>query len=227
MDNLTVYNAVRHPPKEALKEIQAGRMKGKSDINPMWRLKVLTEQFGMCGVGWRYVITKQWLEAGGKDEIAAFVNIDLYVKVDGEWSEAIPGTGGSSFVAAESRGLYTSDECFKMALTDAISVSCKALGVAADVYWNSDRSKHDKQPLHPEKPIANPIEQKQTEQKPVTPGQGPVNFANFFITCKGLGYTSEEVHAFAKAESLKEWSREMLGELISDLKKAKSNPESK
>ena len=35
------------------------------------------------------------------------------------------------------------DECFKMALTDAISVSCKALGVGADVYWNKDRTKYD------------------------------------------------------------------------------------
>jgi len=144
VDNLAIYNAVRNPPKEALKEIQAGRLKGKSDINPMWRLKALTEQFGPCGIGWKYVITKQWLETGAKDEIAAFVNIELFIKVEGAWSDAIPGTGGSSFVANERNGLYTSDECFKMALTDAISVSCKALGFAADVYWNSDRSKYDK-----------------------------------------------------------------------------------
>ena len=147
MDNLKVYNAVRTVPKEALKEIMAGRLKGKSDINPMWRIKCLTEQFGVCGIGWKYVITKQILETGGKDEIAAFVNIDLFVKVDDKWSDAIPGTGGSSFVAAEKNGLYTSDECYKMALTDAISVSCKALGFGADVYWDKDSSKYDK-PLH-------------------------------------------------------------------------------
>lgn len=222
MDNLAVYNLVRQPPKEALKDIQAGRMKGKTDINPMWRLKVLTEQFGMCGIGWRYVITKQWLETGGKDEIAAFVNIDLFVKVDGEWSEAIPGTGGSSFVAAESRGLYTSDECFKMALTDAISVSCKALGVAADVYWNSDRSKYDKP--QQEKPVVKPVAQAQPMQSPATTEVKPVNFANFWITCKDLGFSQDEVHAFAKVESLKDWTREMLSELVKDLKKAKANP---
>lgn len=144
MDNLIIYNAVRQPPKEALKDIQAGRLKGKTDINPMWRLKALTEQFGLCGIGWKYVITKQWLEHGGKDEVSAFVNIDLFIKVDGQWSDAIPGTGGSSFVANERNGLYTSDECFKMALTDAISVSCKALGFAADIYWQSDSTKYNK-----------------------------------------------------------------------------------
>jgi hypothetical protein len=108
----------------------------------MWRLKTLTEQFGICGIGWKYEIAEKKLEQGSNGEIAAFVDINLYIKVDGEWSAAIPGTGGSSFVAKEKNGLYTSDECFKMALTDAISVSCKALGFGADVYWDKDRTKY-------------------------------------------------------------------------------------
>ena len=145
MDNLKIYDAVRSVPPEALKIIGAGRLKGKSDINPMWRIKALTEQFGACGVGWKYDIVKMWLEQGGNSEISAFTHINLYIKNGEEWSEAIPGIGGSSFVSAEKNGLYTSDECYKMALTDAISVACKALGVAADVYWSSDKSKYDKQ----------------------------------------------------------------------------------
>ncbi len=144
MSNLKIYDAVRNPPTTALKEIQAGRLKGKSDINPMWRIKALTEQFGVCGFGWKYELVEKRLQDGAKDEIAAFVDINLYIKMDGEWSAPIPGTGGSSFVANERNGLYTSDECFKMALTDAISVACKALGFAADVYWNKDDTKYSR-----------------------------------------------------------------------------------
>lgn len=144
MENLAIYNAVRSVPDSAKRQIVAGRLKGKTDINPMWRLKTLTEQFGPCGIGWKYVITDKRLEQGANGEVAAFLDIDLFVKVDGAWSEAIPGTGGSAFVAREKSGLYTSDECFKMALTDAISVACKALGFGADVYWKADRSKYDK-----------------------------------------------------------------------------------
>lgn len=141
MENLTIYNAVRSVPDSAKRQIGAGRLKGKTDINPMWRLKTLTEQFGPCGIGWKYAITDKRLKQGANGEVAAFLDIDLFVKVDGAWSEAIPGTGGSAFVAREKSGLYTSDECFKMALTDAISVACKALGFGADVYWEADRSK--------------------------------------------------------------------------------------
>lgn len=144
MENLAIYNAVRSVPGSAKRQIGAGRLKGKTDINPMWRLKTLTEQFGPCGIGWKYVITDKRLEEGANGEVAAFLDIDLFVKVDGAWSDAIPGTGGSAFVAREKSGLYTSDECFKMALTDAISVACKALGFGADVYWEADRSKYDK-----------------------------------------------------------------------------------
>ena len=142
--NLDIYNSVREVPKEALKQIQAGRLNGMSDINPMWRIKSLTNQFGVCGVGWKYKIISQILETGGKDEISAFVTIELFIKVDGEWSAGIPGVGGSSYVASEKNGLHTSDECFKMALTDAISVSCKALGFGANVYWEKDNTKYDK-----------------------------------------------------------------------------------
>ena len=144
-NNLALYNKLRSVPSEAQKQIAGGRLKGMTDINPMWRIKALTDAFGPCGIGWKYEITNKALSAGAKDEVAAFVDINLYIKVDGEWSEAIPGTGGSLFVASERNGLYTSDECYKMALTDAISVACKALGVGADVYWDKDRSKYDRQ----------------------------------------------------------------------------------
>ena len=153
MDNLTIYNEVRNVPDSAKRRIEAGRLKGKTDINPMWRIKALTETFGPCGFGWKYVITDKRLEQGANGEVAAFLDIDLFVKADGVWSDAIPGTGGSAFVAKEKNGPYTSDECFKMALTDAISVACKALGFGADVYWEADRSKYDKPESKQEAPV--------------------------------------------------------------------------
>ena len=142
-ENLNLYNRVREVPKVAIKPNMAGRLKGQSDINPMWRIKKLTEEFGLCGFGWKYDIVRMWTEEGGNGEKSAFVLINLYVKVGGEWSEPIQGIGGSSFVSIEKNGMYVSDECYKMALTDAISVSCKALGFAADVYFSNDRTKYD------------------------------------------------------------------------------------
>lgn len=141
-----LYEKLRKVPEEAKKTIGAGRLKGMTDVNPMWRIKAMTDTFGPCGFGWRYEIDNQWLEQAGQ-EVKAFCNVSLYVKVGDEWSEAIPGTGGSSFVTVEKGGLYVNDEAHKMALTDALSVAMKALGVAADVYFSKGRDLETKYEL--------------------------------------------------------------------------------
>lgn len=138
MGNLDIYNKTRKVPDKAKKQIAAGRLRGMTNINPMWRIKTLTEEFGPCGIGWRLEITDKSVITGSDGQKVAVMDINLYIKKDGEWSMAIPGTGGAMLVANEKNGPYTSDEAFKMAYTDALSVCCKLLGVGADVYWESD-----------------------------------------------------------------------------------------
>lgn len=151
MENLEIYNLVREVPKSAQKEIKAGRLKGMTDINPQWRIEKLTEVFGPCGIGWYTEELKREFVNGANGEIMCFVDISLFVnykmpmKLEQDmWSKPIYGTGGSSFIAKESKGLYTSDEVVKMAYTDAISVACKQLGYGADIYWNKSDSKYIK-----------------------------------------------------------------------------------
>lgn len=150
MDNLYIYNQVRKAPKEALKPITAGDLKGKSDINPQWRLETLTSVFGPCGIGWYTEFVERWTEEDNEIDskngvfihgLVAWVRINLYVKVDGEWSKPIVGIGGSK-MAGVGRGGKLNDEAYKMAETDAISVACKKLGVAADVYWDASTTKY-------------------------------------------------------------------------------------
>lgn len=142
-NNLRIFNNLKDTPQEARKQIQAGRLKGFTDINPMWRIKRLTEVFGPCGIGWKYEITNQRIVPGYGNEVAAFTDILLFYKDGDAWSEGIPGVGGSSFVATEKNGPHTSDECFKMALTDAIGTACKALGMSADIFYEKDRDKYN------------------------------------------------------------------------------------
>lgn len=157
MNNLELYEKVRKVPETAQKTIKGGRLNGMTDINPMWRIKTLTEQFGACGLGWRVEIVKQWLDEGANEEITANIIVNLFVKYGDEWSGAIQGIGGSKFVARERDGLYTDDECYKKAYTDAISVACKSLGIGADVYWQGDTTKYtarqsyQQQEQHPNK----------------------------------------------------------------------------
>ena len=133
-ENLRFYDLLRKVPAGAKKPILAGRLKGMSNINPVYRVQVMTAVFGPCGIGWKYEIVKQWQEVYGQ-EVKAFTNINLFIKVDGAWSEPIPGIGGATLVEVNKSGAYVNDEGYKMSLTDALSVAMKSLGVAADVYF--------------------------------------------------------------------------------------------
>jgi len=86
MENLTIYNALKQPPKEALREIRGGRLAGKTDINPQWRYKALTEQFGICGVGWKYEVVRVWSEPANDAQLFAFAEVNVFIRWSGECS---------------------------------------------------------------------------------------------------------------------------------------------
>ena len=129
------YNAVKTVPQSALKVIDFGKLKGKYDISPQWRWEILTEVYGMCGVGWYFDIvdTEQvFVEATG--ETMLYVKVNLYIKDGDEWSKPIPGYGGDFLIYKDKNGYHGNDEAFKMAVTDALGTAAKMIGVGADVY---------------------------------------------------------------------------------------------
>ena len=144
MENLEIYNKYRQVPKEAFKEFDNGNFKG-TDINSMWRIKCLTEQFGVVGHGWTVKVLRTWTETlEYTNEILAFAEIEMKVKIGGEWGEPFTATGGNKMCTyVKSKDYYKgSDEAYKMAITDAFGVACKYLGIGADVYFVNDKSKY-------------------------------------------------------------------------------------
>lgn len=138
--NMEIYERVRSVPKEAQKQFNNGKFSG-TDINPMWRIKKLTELFGPCGIGWWTEDVRYWLEPGSDGHVAAFCSLSLRFVLDGKTSQPVHGIGGNVFV----RKNNTSDEAYKMAYTDALSIAAKALGVGADIWFSNDKSKYEKQ----------------------------------------------------------------------------------
>lgn len=148
-NNMRFYEAGRQVPQEAKKNFNAKGFKG-TDINPMWRIKKLTEMFGPVGFGWYIEKKNSWRdEANG--EILVQVEIELFVKDPntGEWSKPIYGIGGNKIMEQFSSGPSVSDEGYKKAYTDAISVACKALGIGADVYYEKDTTKYSQYYVEP------------------------------------------------------------------------------
>lgn len=148
--NMELYNRYRSVPENAQKKITGGRLNGMTDINPMWRLKCLTESFGASGTGWYTEIRDVFVE---RFEGEAVVNIvvALYYLNGEDWSWPVVGIGGSKLVSKESKGLFVDDEAYKKAYTDAVGNACKQLGIGADIWWSADTTKYDIPPADPNK----------------------------------------------------------------------------
>lgn len=143
------WNELARPPKSALKQIQAGRLKGMSDVNPQWRYKAMHDAYGPCGEGWKYEIVDLWTEPGLEGQMFMFAKINVYVADSGSWSDPIPGVGGSMLLEKDKYGIHHNDEAVKMAVTDALSVALKMLGVASDIYlgrWDGSKYKEEEKP---------------------------------------------------------------------------------
>lgn len=200
-ENMRYWDKLNEPPPSALKQITGGRLKGKSDINPQWRLEAMTRQFGPVGEGWKYTIDKLWTEPAG-DEICAFALVSIYVKSGDKWGEAIPGIGGNKLIEKERSGPYVNDEAFKMATTDALSVSMKSLGMASKIYeglW--DGSKYARRPEYAvSDDMLNALKKKYSE---------------------GHAFELEGMDRPAKQQAFSAWCLGLIGEMV-DYREAKS-----
>ena len=112
-------------------------------------------------------------------------------------------------VASETKGLYVNDECYKMALTDAISVACKALGMGADVYWNKDTTKYNdikkdnyKADMEARASIEGEINRNATELA------SDREVKTFMDMCEKLGVDFKQIGKQAGATSLKAMTKE-------------------
>jgi hypothetical protein len=184
--NTELYDALRQAPPDALKQITGGRLKGMSDINPQWRYEAMTKYLGPVGFGWRYEIVKLWREDGANGIVFAFAQINVYIRLPEDrptiiWSEPIPGLGGSELVSRERDGLYSNDEGYKMAVTDALGTALKTIGVGADIYrgrWDGSKYNYPKDDAAA-KSAPTTTHVKQTQPEPV---KGPADGKNNTVT---------------------------------------------
>jgi len=203
---MKLYKSYAQPPRDALKPIRGGRLKGMTDINPQWRYEALTEMFGTAGEGWAYDIIDRWThELDGQVCVTIKVSLRWLNKGTSCWSDPIFGLGSSMLVAKESSGLRLNDEADKMALTDALSVCCKMLGIGSDIYrgrWDGSRYSNQETPAPPA-----PTSQQQNEDKTIDDLGGDIgtDIANDIKQCE----TKAQVATLLNEEILKIQPREL------------------
>lgn len=190
-DSLNVFKAKARPPQDALKTIEYGNLKGKSDINPQWRIEALTEQFGLYGVGWyAEILNTEFHDVPDRSEKMVFMTVALYVrdwtvKDAVAWSKPAIGCGGDFVVVKDKNGIHGNDEAFAMCFTDALGKAAKFLGIANDIYrakydskygWKDERARKD----------AETAKSAQNESYRLIGGDVQVNTQNGYVSISKL-----------------------------------------
>lgn len=126
LDSLALWNRFFQTPREHLKSFtRSGGFKGTS-IKPMYAIMRATQEFGPCGQGWGWDVLETRVEDG-----MVFCLVAVWYKVGGERCQTGSQWGGTQM--RDHKG-NTSDECFKMSVTDALTKCLTYLGIGADVH---------------------------------------------------------------------------------------------
>ncbi len=205
------YENLASPPADAIKKIDGGKLKGFSDINPQWRYEALTQEFGLCGVGWKFEIANTFTEpVPATQEMMIFVQVNLYIKEGETWSDAIPGFGGDFLIVKDKNGIHGNDEGYKMAITDALGSAAKVVGVAADVYRGRMDSKYSNRGNTTK---AAPKAQTEKQSRKVE------SLRAISEVARGLGITNDEIKGLMKRHYNKTTSAELTDAEAADFDK--------
>lgn len=146
---IKLFESAQKPPEDALKPIDAGKLKGKNEISPLWRMKKMTEMFGKYGDGWKIEIIEKWKEpVESTKEVIVQVSINLYTRNrrTGEWDFPSPAIGSAYLIVKDKNGLHGNENAWASAVTDAIGKACKPFGIGYDVYLGKANRNNQGQP---------------------------------------------------------------------------------
>lgn len=141
LGNMGIWDRLKRTDPKATKPFtRLGGFRG-TQIDPTWRLQMMTEAFGPVGIGWGYEQV-EWTVV----ERMIFICVRVWYRdpLSGEKVWTGPQWGGTEIVRRNRDGTERpDDECFKMSMTDALGKCLLQIGLAADVYMGQfDDSKY-------------------------------------------------------------------------------------
>lgn len=153
MSNTKLWDALgKTDPSQTKKFSRSGGFKGTA-TKPIWVYRRLTEQFGPVGTGWGHQKPDFQVVPGADGEVLVYCTVACWHT---DRANLFHGVGGDKVVSKNKNGLFSDDEAFKKAFTDAVMNAFKSVGVAADVHMGLFDD--DKYVAEMEREFASPIE---------------------------------------------------------------------
>ena len=142
-DNLEIWKQLSKTDPDQTKGFKRSGGFSGTAVKPIYLIQKMTQAFGPCGIGWAIGRPEFTTVPGPEGLTSVHCSLDVRVKIDGEWSDPIPGVGGDQAIGKNRFGIFVDDEAFKKAFTDAVGNALKFLGMSADIHMGRfDDSKY-------------------------------------------------------------------------------------
>jgi hypothetical protein len=153
--NLALWNEFAVTDPAYTKSFSRGGGFSGTAINAAYIIKRLTDMFGPCGIGWRFVrehdefVTGHALDGQGLSRSVVHVlrgHLEYKVNGAGEWIATGPQFGQTTFVGTNKNGLNTDEEAPKKSVTDCLGKCALLLGIGADIHmgeWDDNKYLND------------------------------------------------------------------------------------
>lgn len=145
MNNLKLWEQVCTTDPAKTSQIGFGESKGKTSVNPQYRIKMATEHLGPIGIGWGYEIKEERFDNGAAVfdadgnhsdfELVHTIRLELWYMLDGERGTVQQyGHTPYKYLKADGSKWITDKEYAKKTLTDALGKCLSMLGFNSDIY---------------------------------------------------------------------------------------------
>lgn len=141
MSNRAFWDKVRKTDPSRVKQITGKQYKGNSP-QPYYLVERMTEEFGMCGIGWGLDILSERMERLTDTDVLHIAVIELWYVV-GDKRGAIQQVGQTKAAYMTSKGSMMVDEdAPKKSVTDAMTKCMSYLGFSGDIFsghWDDSK----------------------------------------------------------------------------------------
>lgn len=141
MSNRDFWDKVQKTDPHRVKAITGKQYKGNSP-QPYYLVERMTEEFGMCGIGWGLHIVSERMERLTDTDVLHIAHVELWY-MRGETRGSIQQVGQTKAAYKSNKGTMVVDEdAPKKSVTDAMTKCMSYLGFSGDIFsgrWDDSK----------------------------------------------------------------------------------------
>jgi hypothetical protein len=140
-ENKQFWERVKKTDPKRVKPITGKQYKGNSP-QPYYLVERMTEEFGMCGIGWGLNILNERMERLTETDVLHVAVVELWYMLDGKQGSITQVGQTKAAYKTKDGGILVDEDAPKKSVTDALTKCMSYLGFAGDIFsgqWDDSK----------------------------------------------------------------------------------------